>query len=93
MRTRKKAIIDGIAFDLSAPTIVAIDRLFTWVVWQFPRARPGGFSGAVHPPEPGHGWYPAIIDRDAGQVRVYGHVKERFPSPEAAAKHLDQAKV
>jgi hypothetical protein len=92
MRVRKKTVIDGITFDTTEPTVVPAERLFTWVVWQFPRARSGGFSGAVHPSEPGHGWYPAIVDIESGQVIVYGHVKERFPTPEAAAKSLDQPK-
>jgi hypothetical protein len=92
MRTRRKAItVDSIPFDSSGPTAVPVERLFAWVIWQFPRARSDGFSGAVHPPEPGHGWYPAIINVENGHVIVFGHVKERFPSPEAASRHLDRA--
>jgi hypothetical protein len=90
MATRKKITVDGISFDAAGPTAVPLDRLFAWVVWQFPRPRAGGYSGAVHPAEPGHGWYPAIIDASANRVVVYAHVPDRFPSPEAAAKHLDQ---
>ncbi len=90
MPTRKKPVIDGIKFELGQPTAVPMERLFGWVIWQFPRARDGGFSGAVHPPEAEHGWYPAIIDANGGRVLVYGDVEERFPSPEAAAKHLDR---
>lgn len=93
MRTRKKVVVDDIIFDPSGPTAIPMARLYAWVIWQFPRTRAEGFSGAVHPPEAGHGWYPAIIDVDAGHVLVFGHVKERFPSPEAAAKHLDQLTV
>jgi hypothetical protein len=92
MPARKKTVIDGITFDPAEPTLVSADRLYTWVIWQFPRLRRGGFSGAVHPPEPGHGWYPAIVDIESGQVLVYSHIEERFPSPEAAAKSLDQTK-
>jgi hypothetical protein len=92
MRVRKKVIIDDITFDPTEPTMVSTDRLHTWVIWQFPRARAGGFSGAVHPPEPGHGWYPAIVNIEAGHVLVFGHVKDRFPTPELAAKSIDQAK-
>ncbi len=91
MRIRKKITVDGISFDPAEPTIVPADRLFTWVVWQFPRFRADGYSGAVHPPEVGHGWYPAVIDTATGQVSIFGHVKEPFSSPEAAAKHLDKA--
>lgn len=90
MRTRKKPVIDGIKFELNEPTAVPIDRLFTWVIWQFPRMRESGFSGAVHPPEAEHGWYPAVIDPDGRRVFIYGHVEERFSSPELAAKHLDR---
>lgn len=90
MPMRKKISIDGMTFDPTGPTVVSLDKLHAWVVWQFPRPRPGGYSGAVHPSEPDHGWYPAIIDTPAGQVLVFANVKERFPTPEAAAKHLDQ---
>ncbi len=90
MRTRKKVVIDDITFDPAEPTAVPVAQLYTWVVWQFPRAREGGFSGAVHPPEAGHGWYPALINTENDQVFIYGHIKERFPTPEAAAKYLDK---
>lgn len=90
MRTRKKIVVDDIVFDPSGPTRVPMARLFAWVIWQFPRMRAGGFSGAVHPPKANHGWYPAVIDIDAGQVLIFGYIRESFPSPEAAAKHLDQ---
>ena len=91
MASRKKIIIDGITFESNEPTVVPIDRLFTWVIWQFPRLRENGFNGAVHPPQVGHGWYPAIIDAEGGQVMIYGQVKEPYPSPEVAAKYLDKA--
>ena len=91
MPSRKKTVVDGITFDLTAPTAVPLDRLHTWVVWQFPRPRTGGYSGAVHPPETGYGWYPAIIDVAGGQVLDHANIKERFSSPEAAARHLDQS--
>lgn len=92
MPSRKKIIIDDITFEPNDPTVVPIDRLFTWVIWQFPRLRENGFNGAVHPPQAGHGWYPAIIDSENGQVTIYGQVKEPYTSPEAAAKYLDKVK-
>jgi hypothetical protein len=90
MRARKKLVIEDIVFDPAEPTTVPTGRLHSWVIWQFPRTRAGGFSGAVHPPIPGHGWYPAVVDAEAGHVLIYGHVRSRFPSPEAAAKYLDR---
>lgn len=90
MATRKKIVIDEIQFNPDEPTTVPMTRLYTWVIWQFPRMRDGGYSGAVHPPEPGHGWYPALINADSGLVHIFGHVKERYPTPEAAAKFIDR---
>jgi len=107
---RKKVTIDDIIFDAGGPTPVAMERLYTWVVWQFPRWRSvslpankaqasadgagpavfAGHSGAVHPGEAAHGWYPAIIDPEAGQALIFANIPEPFPNPEAAAKHLDQ---
>lgn len=91
MTTSKKHTINGLAFDSAGPTIVSLDQLYTWVVWQFPRLRAGGFSGAVHPPIAGYGWYPAIIDPTKRRVLVYAHLEEPFRSPEAAAKQIEQA--
>jgi hypothetical protein len=87
---RKKIVIEGIPFESGSPTVVTTEQLQAWVIWQFPRQRSGGYSGAVHPPQPEHGWYPAIVDTSGGQVLVFAHLKQRFPTPEAAAKHLDQ---
>ncbi len=92
MPARKKIVIDDITFESNEPTVVPIDRLFTWVIWQFPRLRENGFNGAVHPPQAGHGWYPAVIDAEGGRVTIYGQVKEPYTSPEAAAKYLDKMK-
>lgn len=93
MPTRKKVVVEGVSFDVTEPSTVALGALFTWVVWQFPRTRADGHSGAVHPPQPGHGWYPAIINAEADSVLVFAHLKERFPTPEAAARHIDQLSV
>ncbi|MCA9867861.1 MAG: hypothetical protein KIS95_02245 [Anaerolineae bacterium] len=93
MPSRKKIVIDAIIFEPNDPTVVPIDRLFTWVIWQFPRLRENGFNGAVHPPLVGHGWYPAIIDAEGGQVMIYTQIKEPYPNPEGAAKYLDKVKA
>ncbi|MBP9501342.1 MAG: hypothetical protein KBF17_04195 [Candidatus Promineofilum sp.] len=91
MAARKKVVLDSITIDPAGPTSVPMDRLFAWVIWQFPRVRHGGYSGAIHPPEAGHGWYPAVVNAEEGHVIIHGHVKEPFTSPEAASKHLDRA--
>jgi len=90
MPTRKKVVVDGITFDPAAPTTVPVERLFSWVIWQFPRQRAGGFNGAVHPPDSSQSWYPAVINPDGNQVHIFGHVREQFTTPEAAARHLDK---
>lgn len=91
MPTRKKTVVDGITMNPAEPTSVPVERLFAWVIWQFPRTREGGYSGAVHPPEADYGWYPAVVNVEEGHVLIYGHVRDEFSSPETAAKHLDKA--
>lgn len=91
MTTSKKHTICGITFDANGPTLVSFDELYSWVVWQFPRTRAGGHSGAVHPPAAGYGWYPAIVDPVKRRVLVYAHLDETLKSPEAAAKQIEQA--
>jgi len=90
MPARKQVILDDIAIDPTKPTPVPMERLFAWVVWQFPRMAEDGYNSAVHPPEAGHGWYPAIVNTDKRLVLIFGHVKGPFTSPEAAAKHLER---
>jgi hypothetical protein len=90
MASQTKTEINGIRLETDKPTSVKLDKLFSWVVWQYPRRRKNGHSGAVHPPIPGFGWFPAIIDADNGRVHIYGHIADQFPTPELAAKYLDQ---
>lgn len=90
MSARKTLVLGGITIDPAKPTTIPLERLFAWVVWQFPRVGEKGYCGAVHPPEIGHGWYPAFIDNQEASVHIFGHVKEPFPSPEAAVRHLDR---
>ncbi len=107
--SRKKLMIDDIAFNIGEPTPIPLERLYTWVVWQFPRLRSvtlggnstfgdadgvegdvfTGHSGAVHPGDGEHGWYPALIDAAAGTVLIFANVAEPSPSPEAASKYFD----
>lgn len=89
MAAKYKSEINGILLNTDKPTAVKLDRLYCWVVWQYPRLRKNGHSGAVHPPIPGYGWFPAVIDSENGHVHIYGHVEDHFPTPEQAAKHLD----
>ena len=46
---RKKLTIDDIVFELSGPTLVALARLYTWVIWQFPRSRSVTWGGNAAP--------------------------------------------
>ncbi len=49
---RKKLTIDDIVFELSGPTVVARERLYSWVVWQFPRLRSVAWDGNATPGNP-----------------------------------------
>lgn len=89
MATQKKTLIDGILFNATGPTTVSLDKLYAWVVWQYPRLKSGGHSGAVHPPLADHGWFPAIIDPAKQQVLIFAHLPKPFESPEMAAKFLE----
>lgn len=93
MHARKRLEIDGIIFDTAQPTTLTREALFNWVIWQFPRVRQGKHSGAIRPSLPGHGWYPALLDPECREIVVYAHVKEAFPSPEAAARYLEKVRL
>ena len=79
-------------FEPNDPTVYPIDRLFTWVIWQFPRLRENGFNGAVHPR-----WSDTAGIRpsstEGARVMIYTQIKEPYPNPEAAAKCLDKVKA
>lgn len=81
--------VAGLKFSAHDPTEVALEKLYHWVIWQYPRRKGKGYYGAVRPPTPDEGWYPAIVHADQQRVLVYIHVPEPFPSPEAASKHLE----
>jgi hypothetical protein len=70
------------------PTVLGFDELYRWVMWQFPRRKGNGLVGAVHPPQTESGWYPAEIKGEQQRVLVYGHLKQRFDTPEVAADWL-----
>lgn len=61
-------------------------QLDDWVTWQYPKKVADGLCGAVHPPSPNFGWFPAVIYRDKNELLVYGNVPETFDSPESAAE-------
>lgn len=80
--------INGLKLDNQAPTAVSLDRLYTWVIWQFPRPAEGGYYGAVHPPQENHHWYPAIINANKKSVQIYAHLNTQFASPEDAVAYF-----
>jgi hypothetical protein len=84
-RKQPKITIAALRFHADRSTKLNTKKLFSWVVWQFPREGSGWQTAAVHPPLGGHGWYPAFIHLGKGRIKVYGHVAETFPTPEAAA--------
>lgn len=86
-------LVAGIELQSDKPTVLSFGDLFTWVIWQFPRPHKPGMCGAVRPPLPDHGWYPAIILPDKERVQVYGHLNKTYPSPEAAADHFSASKT
>lgn len=81
--------VAGLTFNPDGPTEIPLDKLYHWVIWQYPRRKGKGYYGAVRPPALDGGWYPAIVQADLQRVIVYGQVAEPFPSPEAASKHLE----
>ena len=81
-------VIDSLQFDTINPTELSFAELYTWVIWQFPRKQKSGLCGAVHPPIPEHGWFPAIITPQKYQISIHAHLEETFATPEAAAEYL-----
>ncbi len=77
-------VVADIALDMTQATELTFHELETWVIWQFPRKKGPGLCGAVRPPIPQHGWYPAIILPDQKRVHVLAHLHTTYPSPEEA---------
>jgi hypothetical protein len=82
-------VVAEVTFNSDGPTTIPLKELYTWVVWQFPRRKKGGYCGAVRPTIAGHAWFPALIQPDRQRIHVYAHLTEQFITPEAAAKHLE----
>lgn len=82
--------VSGIDLSLSEPTTLSFKDLQEWVIWQFPRQAAKAHYAAVKPSVPGHGWYPATVDKSRKQVTVYANIDAALDSPEAASKKLDK---
>ncbi len=80
--------VNGIQISQSEPTTVTFNEVFRWIVWQYPNKAESGLCGAVHPPIPEYGWFPAIIKPREKTILIHGHTDTRYSSPEKAAKSL-----
>jgi hypothetical protein len=80
--------VDAIMIRRDQPTELTFSELHTWVIWQYPRQVDKGLSGAVRPPVPDHGWFPAVIRLKEKVVLVHGHLDQKFDTPSAAAEWL-----
>lgn len=89
MAEEKQRKIANIVLRREGPTELTFKELFAWVIWQFPRPKKAGLCGAVRPPIPDHGWFPAVIKPKEKRVLVHAHIEEPFPSPEAAVEYFD----
>ena len=72
------------------PTSFNLKLLQDWVVWQFPKKhdKSKGFCGAVHPPIEKHGWFPAVINPGKNEAQIYGHLPEKYATPEQAMAYF-----
>lgn len=77
--------IASVTFTMDNPTVLSLEDLYHWVIWQFPRLKESALCAAVHPPLPDFGWIPALIDTNEDEITVFAHLEERYDSPEAAA--------
>ena len=90
MSSEDRETIAGVRVRRDKPTNVALDKLYGWVVWQFPQAQRGGYQGAVRPPTDDHEWIPAVIQADKKRVRIFGNAGQTFPTPEEAAGYFQE---
>ena len=85
-KTKKIANID---LNTAQSTDLTFSDLRTWVIWQFPQnIDENSLCGAVRPPIAEHSWYAASIQYQLEKIKVYGHLKETFDTPETAAEYL-----
>jgi hypothetical protein len=73
------------------PTEIALAKVDTWVVWQFPRPRRGGLCAALHPPEEQYGWIPGIVHPEHKRVEIHAHAAGPFSTPEEAVEWMERA--
>lgn len=89
---KKKKKVGAISILLKKPTILTFAELNRWVIWQYPRQIDKGLCGAVCPPDPAEGWYPAVIHLKDKMVHVHGHLDNKFDSPNEAADWLAESR-
>ena len=88
-QVQKEYAVAGITLSKKHPTKLTFEALYSWVIWQLPKHKNNGLIGAVRPPIPEHGLFPAIIFVDEKKVVVYAHQEELFKTPEIAAEQLN----
>ncbi|MBK8985978.1 MAG: hypothetical protein IPM39_07830 [Chloroflexi bacterium] len=84
----EETIVANVTLSTSQPTTLTFHQLDGWVIWQFPRKKNAGLSGAVRPSIAKHGWYPAVIYPREKQVQVHAHLDTLYASPEEASDSL-----
>lgn len=73
----------------SESTVVKIGDLNNWVIWQYPILREPFLCGAVCCMDSKGKWHPALINRETSMIKIFGHVKKQFRTPESAAEWLN----
>lgn len=85
---------DGtVQLSQNKPTSVPIEALYTWIIWQFPSSEDEHAFGAVRPPYNGGDWYPATIDLNKEKISIFGHLSEKFTSPEEISTYFSTEKI
>lgn len=87
--SKQEQTISNMKLKNHRPTNAKFEDLYTWTIWQFPHKTQGGLCGAVHPPIPQHGWFPAVIQLKEKKVQIHANLDQTFATPEEAAKFLD----
>ena len=85
----KSRTVGSVELNLKEPTELTFPDLHDWVLWQFPTLQGGWLLGAVHPPDPQFGWFPARIQPKKQRIQLFANGVDPFPSPEEAAQWLE----